>query len=569
MSAARVLAIDQGTSGTTCLVVGTDGEIHARAHVEVPVRYPRDGWVEQDAEDLWRSVLAAARSAIDAAGDPAPVAIGITNQRETLVVFERDGLRPVAPAIVWQCRRSAALCAAHRERGEEEELRSRTGLLLDPYFTATKLEWLLAEDPALRARAERGELCAATVDTWLVARLSAGAAIVTDASNASRTLLYDLRSGAFDAGLCATFGVPMAALPEVRDSAARVALTDPASFLGLRLPVSGIAGDQQAALFGQACLSPGMSKNTYGTGSFVLVNSGNAAPQPVHGLLGTVAWRIAGEDTFALEGSIFVTGAGLKWLRDGLGLLAAVDEAGPLFDSVADSNGCIFVPALSGLGAPYWDPGARGALLGLSAGVTRAHVVRAVVEAMAYRTRDVVEAVERSAGLELEELRVDGGASVMDGLCQFQADVLGLPVTRAASAETTALGAAMLAAVGEGLIDMPAGVEAAHHAGRRFEPATPGKRPEAAQYGERGRQRSNASDAGLLPQSRRRQRRARRAEGEGRAICPAPMRTFLCPWQRKDRRANPPAFQEGNEFPVWGRLSSPETNLPSRPAEKQ
>ncbi len=295
--------------------------------------------------------------------------MGVTNQRETLVVFERDGMRPVAPAIVWQCRRSAALCAEHRARGEEDQLRKRTGLLLDPYFTATKLEWLLAEQPELRARAERGELCAGTVDTWLIARLTGGAALVTDASNASRTLLYDLTRGEFDDGLCAQFGVPRQLLPEVRDSAGRVAMTDPASFLGLRLPVSGIAGDQQAALFGQACLRAGMSKNTYGTGSFVLVNTGTAVPAPVHGLLGTVAWRLGGTDTFALEGSIFVTGAGLKWLRDGLGLITATDEAGPLFDSVPDSNGCIFVPALSGLGAPYWDPDARGALLGLTAGV--------------------------------------------------------------------------------------------------------------------------------------------------------------------------------------------------------
>lgn len=478
-SAPRVLGIDQGTSGTTCLVTGVDGQIHARAHVDVSVRYPRDGWVEQDAEELWQSVLAAARAAIDAAGGTAPVAAGITNQRETLVVFERDGLRPVAPAIVWQCRRSAALCTSHRERGEEDALRRRTGLLLDPYFTATKLEWLLADQPELRARAERGELCAGTVDTWLVARMSGGAELVTDAGNASRTLLYDLSRGDFDEELCAAFSIPTAVLPEVRASAGRVAVTDPDAFLGLRLPVSGIAGDQQAALFGQACLTTGMSKNTYGTGSFVLVNIGTDPPPPVHGLLGTVAWRIGEQDTFALEGSIFVTGAALGWLRDGLGLIAAADEAGPLFDSVPDSNGCIFIPALSGLGAPYWDPAARGALLGLSAGVTRAHVVRAVVEAMAYRTRDVVEAVEEGTGIELAELRIDGGASVMDGLCQFQADILGLTVTRAASAETTALGAAMLAAVGEGLIEAPAGVEAAYRPGRTFEPATPGERPKA------------------------------------------------------------------------------------------
>jgi glycerol kinase len=479
VSAPRVLAIDQGTSGTTCLVVGADGEIHGRAHAEVGVRYPRDGWVEQDAEELWQSVLVSARAAIAAAGGAAPVAIGITNQRETAVVFERDSLRPVAPAIVWQCRRSAAVCAAHRARGEEDMLRARTGLLLDPYFTATKLEWLFGERPDLLERARRGELCAGTVDTWLVARLSGGAALVTDASNASRTLLYDLAGGDFAADLCSLFSIPEQVLPAVCASAGRVATTDPGAFLGLQLPVSGIAGDQQAALFGQACLRTGMSKNTYGTGSFVLVNCGDQPPAPLHGLLGTVAWRVDAHDTFALEGSIFVTGAGLSWLRDGLGLIASPTEAAPLFDSVPDSNGCIFVPALSGLGAPFWDPSARGALLGLSAGVTRAHLVRAVIEAMAYRTRDVVEAVEAGSGIVLGELRVDGGASVMDGLCQFQADLLGLPVTRAASTEMTALGAAMLAAVGEGLIEAPAGVEAAHRPGRRFEPAEPGVRPEA------------------------------------------------------------------------------------------
>jgi glycerol kinase len=471
-----VLAIDQGTSGTTCLVVGADGVIHGRGHADVAVRYPREGWVEQDAGDLWRSVLVAARAAIDAAGDPAPEAVGITNQRETLVVFERATLQPVAPAIVWQCRRSASLCTEHRDRGEEAALRKRTGLLLDPYFSATKLEWLL-RDGELRARAERGELCAGTVDTWLVARMTAGRVLVTDASNASRTLLYDLHRGDFDGELCDLFSVPRAILPEVCASAGTVGDTDPDRFLGLRLPISGIAGDQQAALFGQACVVAGMSKNTYGTGSFVLVNAGTAVPPSVHGLLSTVAWRIGGTDTFALEGSIFVTGAGVSWLRDGLEMIGSSSEAGPLFDSVADSNGAIFVPALSGLGAPYWDPGARGALLGLTSGVTRAHVVRAVVEAMAFRTRDVVEAMEEGGGVRFEELRVDGGASVMDGLCQFQADLLGIPVTRAASAETTALGAAMLAAVGQGWLDVPDGVARTYTAGRRFEPADPGRRP--------------------------------------------------------------------------------------------
>ncbi|HEX4579654.1 MAG TPA: glycerol kinase GlpK, partial [Candidatus Dormibacteraeota bacterium] len=438
MSVPRILAIDQGTSGTTCLVVGIDGTIAGRGYAEVAVRYPRDGWVEQDADDLWRSVLVAAGAAMASAGEPGPVAVGITNQRETAVVFDRVSGAAVAPAIVWQCRRSAALCESHRQRGEEADIRARTGLLLDPYFTATKLEWLLGERTELRGRAERGELCGGTVDTWLIARMTGGDVLVTDPSNASRTLLYDLATGAFADELCATFSVPAAMLAQIRPSAGRVGFTDPSRFLGLRLPISGIAGDQQAALFGQACVRPGMSKNTYGTGSFVLVNAGPTAPAPVHGLLTTVAWRLGDVDTFALEGSIFVTGAAIQWLRDGLGLLATADEAGLLFDSVADSNGCIFVPALAGLGAPFWDPAARGALLGLHAGVTRAHVVRAVVESMAYRTRDVVEAMEAAGGVALAELRVDGGASVMDGLCQFQADLLGIPVTRAASTDTTA-----------------------------------------------------------------------------------------------------------------------------------
>jgi glycerol kinase len=469
-----LLAVDQGTTGTTALLVGVDGTVHRRAYREVPVSYPHPGWVEQDAEDLWTSVAGACGELLDT--EVRPAALGITNQRETVVVFERATLRPVAPAIVWQCRRSAEICEAHRRAGEEPELRRRTGLLLDPYFTATKLEWLLRERPELRTRAERGELCAATVDAWLVARLSGGRRIATDPSNASRTLLWDLGAGAFDPGLCDLFGVPAALLPEVSDSAGHVADTDPAAFLGRSLPICGIAGDQQAALFGQACVLPGMSKNTYGTGSFVLCNLGETLPDPAHGLLTTVAWRLGGRDRFALEGSIFVTGAGLGWLRDGLGLIASPAEAGPLFDSVPDTNGCHFVPALAGLGAPYWDSGARGALLGLTAGVRRAHVVRAVVESMAWRTRDVVEAME-AAGAHFDELRVDGGASVMDGLLQFQADLLGIPVARTSTAETTGLGAAWLAAVGAGLLDGPEAVAAAWRPGRRFEPADPGRRP--------------------------------------------------------------------------------------------
>jgi len=312
-------------------------------------------------------------------------------------------------------------------------------------------------------------LCATTVDAWLVASLSGGARVATDPSNASRTLLFDIRRGQFDADLCALFDIPPALLPDVVDSAGRITVTDPTVIRGLRVPISGLAGDQQAALFGQACVRRGMAKNTYGTGSFVLVNAGHEIPEAVPGLLTTTAWRLDGRDTFALEGSIFVTGAGLQWLRDGLGMLDDVAEAGPLFDSVEDSNGCLFIPALAGIGSPHWQPDARGALLGLTAGVTRAHVVRAVVEAMAFRTREVVEAV-RGAGVVLDELRVDGGASVMDGLCQFQATTLGTPVARAASAESTGVGAAMLAALGEGLIPSLAAVAASHVAGARFEP---------------------------------------------------------------------------------------------------
>jgi glycerol kinase len=469
-----ILGIDQGTTGTTCLLATCAGEIRARAHREVAVQHPRPGWVEQDPMDLLASVLAASGEALQA-GEAA--AVGITNQRETVVVFDRRTLEPVGPAIVWQDRRTAELCEAHRRAGEEAELRRRTGLLLDPYFSATKIEWLLRQDPDLRRRAEAGDLCATTVDAWLVARLTDGSALATDASNASRTLLYDLRRGDFDPDLCALFDIPPAVLPPIVSSAGRVGFTDPSVFHGRRLPISGLAGDQQAALFGQACVTPGTSKNTYGTGSFVLVNVGEVPAEPGHGLLTTVAWRLDGRDTFALEGSIFVTGAALRWLRDGLHLIERIEEVGALFDSVEDSRGCTFVPALAGLGAPYWDAGARGAFLGLSAGVERAHLVRAVVESMALRTRDVVEAMEQASGVAFRELRVDGGASLMDGLCQFQADLLGLPVARAATSDATALGAAWLAAVGEGLIGSAAEAAAGWKPGRRFLPAAPGVRP--------------------------------------------------------------------------------------------
>jgi len=472
-----LLAVDQGTTGTTCLLMTADGRIRHRAYRPVDVRFPAEGWVEQDAMALWSTVRETAREALDAAGDAPVAALGLTNQRETLVVFDRRTLEPVFPAIVWQCRRSVDICEEHRSRGDEPELRRRTGLLLDPYFTATKLEWLFRARPELRDRAARGELCAATVDGWLTARLTGGATVVTDAGNASRTLLFDIATGDWADDLCACFDVPRGVLPEVCDSTGHVATTHPDAFLGRSIRVTGIAGDQQAALFGQGCVTPGMTKNTYGTGSFVLANAGVAPPTPVHGLLGTVAWRIGGRTAYALEGSIFVTGAALSWLRDGLRLIEQTSDAGPLFESVPDTRGCHFVPALSGLGAPWWDPLARGAFVGLTAGVTRAHLVRAVVEAMAFRTRDVVEAMERSGGVRVSELRVDGGASVMDGLCQFQADLLGIPVARAESTEATALGAGLLAALGAGLIEEEQQAARLWRAGRRFEPSSPGQRP--------------------------------------------------------------------------------------------
>ena len=468
-----VLAIDQGTSGTTALIVDTNGQVQRRAYSEIHVQHPKPGWVEQDAEELVDSVLRTSREVLDGAD---VAAIGITNQRETFVVFERATLRAVTPAIVWQDRRSEELCVEHRRAGSEAWVKERTGLRLDPYFTATKLQWLLRDNPDLRARAQRGELCAATVDAWLVARLSGGYRIATDASNASRTLLFDIFAGEWSRELCELFEVPMSLLPEVVDSAGRVTLTDPTAFNGEVIPISGIAGDQQASLFGHGCIEPGLSKNTYGTGSFVLVNLGEKPIDPPPGLLTTVAWRIAGRTTYALEGGIFTTGAALMWLRDKLGLIKDFSEISPLFDSVPDRNGCRFVPALVGLGAPFWDRGATGALFGITPEVDRAHVVRAVVESLAYRTRDVVEAMEEAGGVEFLELRVDGGASQISGLCQFQADLLGLPVVRASTPDATALGAAMLAAMGEDLVDA-AGVLERLGQGQRFAPTALGERP--------------------------------------------------------------------------------------------
>jgi glycerol kinase len=420
--------------------------VRAKGYREIAQHYPRPGWVEHDPLEIWSAVKFSAQQALQNAGVTAAdvSAVGITNQRETLVLWDRRTLEPISPAIVWQDRRTAAACDRLREAGHEDRVRETTGLVLDPYFTATKLAWAMEHvDGAADA-------AVGTVDSWLVARLSAGRDHVTDASNASRTLLFDIGRGVWSEEMADLFGVSLANLPRVADSSGEISMTDPGVFGGIAAPITGIAGDQQAALFGQACTIPGMAKNTYGTGSFVLMQTGANPVASTSGMLTTVAWRRDGRLSYALEGAIFITGAALQWLRDGLGIIGSAAEAGPIASSVPDSGGVFMVPAFVGLGAPHWDPYARGTIVGLTRGSGRAQLVRAAVESMAYQTRDVVEAMEKDLGSSMRELRVDGGAAVMDVLCQFQADLLGIPVRRPRQTETTALGAAFLAGLGGG-----------------------------------------------------------------------------------------------------------------------
>ncbi|HET7339173.1 MAG TPA: glycerol kinase GlpK [Candidatus Dormibacteraeota bacterium] len=436
MATPVVLALDEGTTGATSVVVGLDGEVLGKGYHEITQHYPRPGWVEHDAGEIWSAVQASSKQALQAGGAQRSDvrAIGITNQRETLVLWDRNTLEPIAPAIVWQDRRTADECSRLRAEGHEQRVREITGLVLDPYFTATKLAWATKNIEGVE-RAAVG-----TIDSWLIAKLSDGKAHVTDASNASRTLLFDIGRGAWSEEMAELFGVRLDNLPEVVDSSGLIAAN-----------VTGVAGDQQAALFGQACTAEGMAKNTYGTGSFVLMQTGSHRVASQSGMLTTVAWRRNGRLSYALEGAIFITGAALQWLRDGLGIIDSSAEAGPLAASVPDSGGVFLVPAFVGLGAPHWDPYARGTIVGLTRGTTRAHIVRAAVEAMAFQTRDVVEAMENDTGRKLTELRVDGGAAVMDVLCQLQADLLGIPVRRPRQTETTALGAAFLAGLGAGI----------------------------------------------------------------------------------------------------------------------
>jgi glycerol kinase len=463
-----VLAIDAGTTGVTALVVGEDGRVLSRGYQEFPQHFPRPGWVEHEPEEIWVSVLQACRVALQG---QTVTAVGVTDQRETAVVWGRERLSAPRRAIVWQDRRTTQLCDELKQAGHEPRVAELTGLRLDPYFTATKLRWLAENDEPTWKGITDGSLVVGTVDSYVVARLTGGARHVTDASNASRTLLYDLRTGTWSDELCDLFGVPRSALPEIVPSYGEVGRTDPDAFLGLDLPVAGIAGDQQAALFGQGCYEVGRSKCTYGTGSFVLVNTGSE-PVLSDRLLTTVAWMEPdGSLVYALEGSVFVTGSAVQWLRDGLQLIGSAAEIEALARSVPDSGGVVFVPALTGLGAPHWDPDARGTVLGITRGTTRAHLARATLDAIAFEVRDVVDAMTSEAGCEVPQLQVDGGASANDLLCQLQADQLGVPVQRPEVLETTALGAAFLAGLGTGVWSSRQELVDTWRLDRRFEPA--------------------------------------------------------------------------------------------------
>ncbi|MFT4264869.1 MAG: glycerol kinase [Nocardioides sp.] len=442
-----VLAIDAGTTGMTALVVDADGRIVARGYQEFGQHFPRPGWVEHSPEEIWAATLASVGQALSAY-DGRLEALGITNQRETIVLWDRETLGAPRRAIVWQDRRTSDICDRLKEAGHEERVTELTGLRLDPYFSATKLVWIQENEPHTWALVESGRYAIGTVDSYLIARMTRGLHHVTDVSNASRTLLFDLAAGDWSDELCGLFGVPRDALPELIPNWGSAIETDPRTFLGLTLPISGQAGDQQSALFGQACFDVGDSKCTYGTGSFILTNTGSEIVRSDAGLLSTAAWRSpAGETTYALEGAIFVTGAAVQWLRDGLGIIGSAAETAAIASSVEDSGDVVFVPALTGLGAPYWDPHARGTIVGITRGTTRAHLVRATLEAIAFEVRDVLETLP----VRPTSLRVDGGAAANDLLCQLQADQLGVPVSRPTQVETTGLGAAFLAGLGVGL----------------------------------------------------------------------------------------------------------------------
>jgi glycerol kinase len=484
VSARYILALDQGTTSSRAIVFGRDGRAVASAQQEFPQIFPRPGHVEHDPEAIWSTQLAVAQQALAKAGAAAAdvAAIGITNQRETTVLWDRHTGQPVANAIVWQSRITAPICEALKQAGHEEMFRARTGLVVDAYFSGTKVKHLLDTIPGLRARAEKGDVLFGTVDTFLLWRLTGGKRHATDVSNASRTLMFNLRTLDWDDDLLRALGVPRRMLPEVLSSSEVYGETSPELF-GAPIRVAGAAGDQQAATFGQACFAPGSAKNTYGTGCFMLLNTGREPVPSQNGLLTTIGWKIGGEVTYCLEGSVFIAGAVVQWLRDGLKAITTSAHVETVAATVPDSGGVYLVPAFVGLGAPYWDPYARGLIIGLERSTTVGHIARAAVESMAYQSRDVLEAMQRDAGLRLEELKVDGGAAANDELLQFQADLLGVSVQRPVVRETTALGAAYLAGLAVGYWKDTADVTRNWALDREFQPALAPARRDALYAG--------------------------------------------------------------------------------------
>ena len=473
-----VLAIDQGTTATTALVVGHDGSVLGRATSEFTQYYPKPGWVEHDPEEIWRVSLEVAERAVAAAGVEGAelAAVGLTNQRETAVVWDRRSGRPVHRALVWQSRQTAEICERLRAAGHESWVRERTGLVLDPYFSASKIRWILDHVPDGQRLADAGELLFGTVDSWLLWKLTGGEVHATEPTNASRTMLYDIHRRRWASELLELFDVPRAMLPKVLPSAGVFGRTRKLGSLPAGIPVAGIAGDQQAALYGQACWRPGMVKATYGTGSFVVLHTGDAATRSEGGLVTTVCCDALGRPAYALEGSIFTTGAAVQWLRDAMGLVETAAETETVGARVDDTMGVYVVPAFAGLGAPYWDMHARGAVVGLTRGSGRDQIVRATLDSIAYQTRDVVDVMNRDSGVEISELRVDGGAAANNVLMQFQADVLGIPVVRPVLVETTAAGAAFLAGLGAGFWRGPDEIEGSWRRERLFEPAMSAER---------------------------------------------------------------------------------------------
>ena len=467
-----ILAIDEGTTGTTSLLINADGQVVTKAYQEVHPLYPQPGWVEEDAEELFHKAIAGAHAAIQKNGIDISLikGIGITNQRETTLVWDRHTGKPVTNAIVWQCRRTAAICEELKQKGYEKIIREKTGFVIDAYFSATKIRWILDHVPEGQKRAERGDLLFGTVDSWLVWNLTGGAVHITDFSNASRTMLFNIHTLQWDKELLSMLNIPAVVLPKVLPSSHVYGETIPNIF-GVKIPICGIAGDQQSALFGQACYQVGNAKNTYGTGCFILLNTGDKAVASKNGLITTIAWGVGNKVTYALEGSVFVTGAAVQWLRDELKLISTAAESEAVANSVSDNGGVYIVPAFVGLGAPYWDMYARGTIIGITRGTNKGHIVRATLEAIAYQVRDVVDVMSKEAGIKIQSLRVDGGGTGNSLLMQFQSDILGIPIELTAIPDTTALGAGYLAGLAVGVWQDMDEIARKHFTSRIFEPS--------------------------------------------------------------------------------------------------